>query len=223
MTQKKKIETESNLPPGIGKPALRALTEAGYSGLEQFAKVKETDLQKLHGVGPKAIGIIRSALIANGLSFFDSETAHTTSNAIIFDSPIVGVRSHIQDYVKSAGEKGHHWRGLPTLLLTTLGRKSGKLRRTALIYGQDGKNYLVVASNGGDPDHPLWYLNLVENAEVELQVGADKFVAHARTATVKEKPLLWPMMTKIFPRYDEYQTEAAKAGRDIPIVVLEPV
>ncbi len=138
----------------------------------------------------------------------------------IFDSPQGWVRSHIREYVESDGKKGHLWRGLPTLLLTTRGRKSGKLRRTALIYGRDGKNYLLVASNGGAPNHPLWYLNLVENPEVELQVGADKFSARARTATGAEKARLWPLMSNIFPLYDKYQ---AKAGRDIPLVIVEPV
>ena len=142
------------------------------------------------------------------------------SEEIVFDSPKGWVRSHIRDYVESDGKKGHRWRGLPTLLLTTVGRKSGKLRRTALIYGRDGQSYLLVASNGGAPNHPLWYLYLVENSEVELQVGADKFPAHARTATTEEKPRLWKLMTKIFPHYDIYQ---AKAGRDIPVVVVEPI
>lgn len=141
----------------------------------------------------------------------------------IYDSPKGWVRDHIQEYVESAGKKGHRWRGLPTLLLTTHGRKSGKLRRTALIYGRNGENYLVVASNGGAAKHPLWYLNLVETPEVELQVGADVFTARARTATPEEKQYLWPLMSAIFPTYDQYQTKAAKAGRDIPLVILEPL
>ena len=141
----------------------------------------------------------------------------------VFDSPKGWVGNHIQAYVESNGEKGHRWHGLPTLLLTTRGRKSGKLRRTALIYGQDGNNYLVVASNGGAPNHPLWYLNLVEDPEVELQVGAERFTARARTATAKEKPRLWRLMSKIFPQYDKYESKAAKVGRDIPLVIVEPV
>ena len=138
----------------------------------------------------------------------------------VFDSPTGWVKSHIRDYVESDGKKGHRWRGLPTLLLTTRGRKSGKLRRTALIYGRDGKNYLLVASNGGASTHPSWYLNLVENPEVELQVGADRFTARASTATGEEKARLWQLMIEIFPQYDQYQ---AKAGREIPLVTVEPV
>ena len=143
-----------------------------------------------------------------------------TPDEKVFDNPTGWVKSHIQMYVKSNGKKGHEWRGLPTLLLTVRGRKSGKLRRTALIYSRDGNNYLLVASNGGSPHHPSWYLNLVENPNVELQVGADKFIAHARTANPKEKLRLWNLMSKIFPQYDKYQ---AKAGRDIPLVILEPI
>jgi deazaflavin-dependent oxidoreductase (nitroreductase family) len=138
----------------------------------------------------------------------------------VTDSPKGWVKSHIQEYVESDGKKGHRWRGLPTLLLTTRGRKTGKLRRTALIYGQDGQNYLVVASNGGARTDPFWYLNLVANPEVELQVGTQKFAGRARSATPKEKPRLWKLMAKIFPTYDRYQV---KAGRDIPLVIVEPV
>lgn len=141
----------------------------------------------------------------------------------IFDSPKGWVKSHIQEYVESEGQKGHRWRGWPTLLLTTRGRKSGKLRRTALIYGQDGDNYLVVASNGGAPKHPLWYLNLVDDPEVEVQVGAEKFTAQARTATAKEKPHVWRLMNKIYPQYAAYQERAAKVKRSIPVVILEPL
>jgi deazaflavin-dependent oxidoreductase (nitroreductase family) len=109
---------------------------------------------------------------------------------------------------------------MPTLLLTTLGRRSGKRRRTALIYGRDRKRYLIVASNGGAANHPSWYLNLVKNPDVELQVGAEKFAARARTATRKEKTGLWPRMSKIFPHYDKYQ---ARTGRDIPLVIVDRV
>lgn len=136
------------------------------------------------------------------------------------DSPVDWVAEHIREYVESAGENGHIWvRGAPTLLLTTVGRRSGTPRRTALIYGRDGENYLVVASHGGSPAHPAWYLNLEANPEVEIQVGAEKFTAHARTASTDERARLWPDMTKIWPDFDNYQTGT---DREIPIVVLEP-
>lgn len=136
----------------------------------------------------------------------------------IYDSPSGWVSSHIQDYVETDGQKGHIWRGVPTLLLTTRGRKSGKWRRTALIYGQDGDDYVVVASRGGHKHHPNWYLNLVENPEVRVQVKADRFRAVARTATPAEKARLWPMMAAIWPDYDNYQK---KTEREIPVVILE--
>ena len=108
----------------------------------------------------------------------------------------------------------------PTLLITTTGRHSGKLRRTPLIYGQDGDNYLVVASKGGSDTPPEWYLNLEANAQVELQVGQDQVRAVARDASPAEKPRLWAIMTRIWPDYDTYQT---KTERQIPVIVLEPV
>jgi deazaflavin-dependent oxidoreductase (nitroreductase family) len=135
----------------------------------------------------------------------------------IFDSPTGWVADHIHTYVESDGSKGHMWRGLPTLLLTTRGRKSGKLRRTALIYGKDGDNYVVVASRGGHAKNPAWYLNLADEPGVDVQVGSEKFSARAYTASAEEKNRLWPMMSKIFPTYDSYQ---AKTKRDIPVIVL---
>jgi deazaflavin-dependent oxidoreductase (nitroreductase family) len=136
----------------------------------------------------------------------------------VTDSPTSWVAEHVRNYVESDGKAGHEWNGVPTLLLTTRGRTSGKLRRTALIYGRDGDSYLVVASRGGAPDHPKWYLNLAANPEVQLQVGAERFDARARTATAAEKPRLWSVMTAIWPDYDNYQ---AKTDRDIPVVILD--
>jgi deazaflavin-dependent oxidoreductase (nitroreductase family) len=137
----------------------------------------------------------------------------------IYDSPRDWVADHIRRYVETDGREGHQWKGVHTLLLTTRGRKSGKLRRTALIYGKDGNKYIVVASRGGNPHHPSWYLNLSENPSVEVQVGGEKFSATARTVTGEEKTRLWKMMASIWPDYDNYQ---AKTEREIPVVVLEP-
>lgn len=137
----------------------------------------------------------------------------------IHDSPAGWVAQHIRDYVESDGQKGYLWRGsYPALLITTRGRKSGLRRRTALIYGKDGDNTVIVASRGGHPKHPAWYLNLVENPEVEVQVGAEKFKAVAHTATPEEKARLWALMTSVYPPYDSYQD---KTTRVIPVVVLE--
>ena len=138
--------------------------------------------------------------------------------AAISDSPTGWVSSHIREYVESDGERGHEYMGWPTLLLTTRGRKTGRLRRTALIYGQTGDGYVVVGSNAAAKRHPHWYLNLVADPRVDVQVRADKFTARARTAEPAEKPALWALMTSIFPTYDDYQE---KAGREVPVVILE--
>ena len=129
-----------------------------------------------------------------------------------------GVQDHIDRYRASNGEDGHMWRGVTTLLLTTTGRQSGDRITTPLIYGQSGEMYLLVASRGGSEIHPHWYLNLRANPSVELQVAADRFMATARTATPEEKADLWPVMTAIWPKYDEYQEGTE---RDIPLVILE--
>lgn len=140
------------------------------------------------------------------------------ANDQVHDSPTGWVNKHIHDYVESDGRNGHLWRGYPTLLLTTRGRKSGLQRRTALIYGQDGDNYVIVASRGGDPKHPGWYLNLSENPQVEVQVNADKFTALAHTVSGVDKARLWKLMTSVYPPYESYQ---AKTTREIPVIVLE--
>jgi len=127
---------------------------------------------------------------------------------------------HTKRYVESNGEDGHIWEGVPTLLLTTTGRKSGKPYTTPLIYGEANGSYLVVASRGGAPDHPQWYKNLVAQPEVGLQVKADRFKARARTANGEEKPALWKQMAAIWPSYDDYQK---RTDREIPVVILERI
>lgn len=134
------------------------------------------------------------------------------------DSALDWVADHTRRYVESGGEDGHDWNGVPTLVLTTRGRRSGRLRRNALIYGRDGDSVVIVASRGGDDHHPLWYLNLAEDPAVTVQVGPDVFDARARTADPDEKARLWPVMAAIWPAYDEYQ---AKTDRDIPVVILD--
>lgn len=136
----------------------------------------------------------------------------------VADSPTAWVARHVRRYVETDGAKGHKWQGVDTLLLTTRGRRSGRLRRTALIYGRDGDRFLVVASNGGAGDHPFWYTNLVAHPEVELQVGAERFAAQARTAGAEEKPQLWQIMAAIWPPYNGYQR---RTKREIPVVILE--
>ena len=136
------------------------------------------------------------------------------------DSPTRWVAKHVREYLETDGRKGHRWNGVDTLLLTTRGRTTGKLRRTALIYRRDGDRYVVVASNGGSKDHPNWYLNLDADPNVSVQVGDERFDATARTATARQRPRLWREMVSIWPDYERYQT---RTDRDIPVVILEPV
>jgi deazaflavin-dependent oxidoreductase (nitroreductase family) len=125
---------------------------------------------------------------------------------------------HTKKYRETGGQEGHDWQGTQVLLLTTKGRKSGQPRELPLIYGKHGDDYLIVASKGGADTPPAWYLNLEAEPEVEVQVRGDRFKASARTATAGEKAELWPIMTKEWPDYDDYQK---KTARDIPVVVLE--
>ena len=127
-------------------------------------------------------------------------------------------QEHVDRYRATGGAEGHEWNGTVALILTTKGRRTGERRDAALIYQPWGDAYLVVASKGGAPEHPAWYLNLDADPEVEVQVGPDVFTARARTATPQERPEMWPAMTAVWPAYDEYQ---AKTDREIPVVVLE--
>jgi deazaflavin-dependent oxidoreductase (nitroreductase family) len=135
------------------------------------------------------------------------------------DSPVGWVNDHIRQYVESGGADGYEWRGTEILLLTTIGRKSGTPRRTALIQRQIEGNYVIVASKGGAEQHPAWYLNLVANPEVTVQVKDKEFAALARTAQGEERARLWTLLAEVWPDYDNYQ---AKTDREIPVVVLEP-
>jgi deazaflavin-dependent oxidoreductase (nitroreductase family) len=125
---------------------------------------------------------------------------------------------HVERYEATGGQEGHDWQGTQTLILTTTGRKSGEPRKAPLIYGEHDGRYLVVASRGGTPEPPAWYLNLQAEPEVQVQVEDETFTARARDATPEEQPELWKIMTGHWPAYDEYQ---AKTERRIPVVVLE--
>ena len=126
---------------------------------------------------------------------------------------------HDKVYIASDGRIGHTIPGGPSnLILHTVGAKTGQKRDNTLSYARDGDDYLVVASKGGAPTHPAWYLNLSANPDVEIQVEADRMTARAHTATPEERAELWPIMTKQWPAYDDYQS---KTDREIPVVVLE--
>jgi deazaflavin-dependent oxidoreductase (nitroreductase family) len=135
------------------------------------------------------------------------------------DLELVGPE-HVRRYRQTDGEVGYIWNGVPTLLLTTTGRKSGEPRTNALIFGRDGSDYLVVASMGGAPTHPNWYRNLLAQPRAEIQVCAERISVMARTAGDAEKPRLWKVMTDGWPNYDVYQS---RTNRVIPLVVLSPV
>jgi deazaflavin-dependent oxidoreductase (nitroreductase family) len=128
------------------------------------------------------------------------------------------IKDHMQQYLETNGEDGHDWRGVPTLLLTTTGSKSGKQTTTPLIYGRDGDRLLVVGSKGGAPKHPMWYTNLAANPDVTVQVKDELYKATARTAAPDEKPKLWQTMSTIWPAYNDYQ---GRTQREIPVVIIE--
>ncbi|MEV8022061.1 nitroreductase family deazaflavin-dependent oxidoreductase [Streptomyces sp. NPDC086554] len=129
-------------------------------------------------------------------------------------------KEHVERYVATDGVEGHDWQGTTVLILTTIGRKSGRQRSTPLIYQPYGDAVLVVASNGGADAPPLWYRNLEANPEVQVQVKGDSYTARARTASPDEKPDMWRTMAATWPAYDDYQR---KTDREIPVVVLERV
>jgi deazaflavin-dependent oxidoreductase (nitroreductase family) len=126
---------------------------------------------------------------------------------------------HIRRYQETGGEVGYLWNGVPTLLLTTTGRRSGEPRTSALIFGRDGGRYLVVASMGGAPKHPAWYLNLTAQPLATIQVRDRTIPVLAETAPLPDKPRLWAVMQDIWPNYATYQQ---RTTRDIPVVVLTP-
>ena len=135
----------------------------------------------------------------------------------IHDSPRDWVRRHIHDYLATDG-KGRGARR--RLLLTTRGRRTGELRRTALYFWIDGDDYFVVGSDAGSRHHPAWYLNLTADPHVIVQVGGEEFQAIARTATAEERPERWARVVEFLDAYAKYQT---RTEREIPIVILTPI
>ena len=129
-------------------------------------------------------------------------------------------QEHVRRYQETDGEVGYIWNGVPTLLLTTSGRRTGEPTTTPLIFGRDGDDYVIVASQGGKAEHPGWYRNLAKQPEVELQVKGDRIRGRARTTEGDERARLWREMAEIWPPYDEYAT---RTDREIPVVVVEPL
>lgn len=127
---------------------------------------------------------------------------------------------HVRRYRETDGDEGYRWRrDTEILILTTRGRKSGETRDTPLIFREVDGAYVIVASQGGKPQHPAWYLNLhARPDDVEIQVKADRFPVRARDAEGEEYERLWGLMNEVWPAYAEYQT---RTDRRIPVVVLE--
>jgi deazaflavin-dependent oxidoreductase (nitroreductase family) len=135
------------------------------------------------------------------------------------DSAWDWVAEHTRRYLGSGGTDGHESDGLYTLVLATTGRRTGLPRRTVLIYGTSGEEFVVVASKGGADEDPAWFTNLQSEPSVGVQVGTRRFTARARVASPAERETLWPRMAAIFPLYNEY---AEKTARVIPVVLLTP-
>jgi deazaflavin-dependent oxidoreductase (nitroreductase family) len=127
--------------------------------------------------------------------------------------------AHVERYRETGGEEGYKWlKGSEILLLTTKGRKSGENRTMALIFREVDGEHVIVASKGGHPQHPAWYLNMEANPDdIEVQVKDEVFPVRYRVAQGEERARLWSLMNEVWPDYETYQT---KTDREIPVVVL---
>ncbi|KIF73348.1 nitroreductase [Streptomyces sp. 150FB] len=132
-------------------------------------------------------------------------------------SPSGWVAEQAKTYEESGGTKGTDLNGSPCLLLDYRGRRTGAWRRTVLIYGRDGEDYLIVASKGGADEHPLWYVNLEANPDVSVRVGPERFTARAETLGAEDRTRVWPGLVEVYPPYADYQL---KTDREIPVVRL---
>jgi deazaflavin-dependent oxidoreductase (nitroreductase family) len=128
-------------------------------------------------------------------------------------------RKQVEEYEGSGGTNGTTLKGRPVIVLTSVGAKSGKLRKTALMRVEHDGEYAVVASLGGAPKHPVWYFNLLAEPHVELQDGPAKRDYIAREVTGDEKALWWERAVAAYPDYADYQ---ANTERQIPVFVLTP-
>ena len=130
------------------------------------------------------------------------------------------VRDQVEEYESSGGRNGTTLRdsGLPVVIVTNRGAKTGKVRKTPLMRVEHEGTYLAVASKGGAPEHPLWYYNLLANPDVEVQDGPDKWEATAREISGEERSAWWERAVAAYPPYADYQE---KTSRLIPVFVLE--
>jgi deazaflavin-dependent oxidoreductase (nitroreductase family) len=142
-----------------------------------------------------------------------------TSNSEYAPSPAQWVRDQVEQYEQSGGTSGTTLRGMPVVVLTMRGAKSGKLRKVPLMRVEHDGKYAAVASKGGAPEHPLWYFNLVANPQVEVQDGTVVRKMTAREVSGEEKSTWWERCVAAYPDYADYQ---AKTERPIPVFVLTP-
>lgn len=145
-------------------------------------------------------------------------TSHDLDRAV--DSSWEWVSEQTRAYLATGGAEGHVSDGVTMLVLATTGRRTGLPRRTCLIYGVCGDEYVVVASKGGSNSNPQWFENLLADPTVGVQVGARRLTARARVASAEERRRLWPQMVAGFPLYESY---AQATERVIPLVLLRPV
>jgi deazaflavin-dependent oxidoreductase (nitroreductase family) len=134
-------------------------------------------------------------------------------------SPWPPVADQVRLYEESAGTEGLLLEGKPCVILWTRGRRTGTVRKSPLMRVRHGDQYAVVASMGGAPDHPVWYLNLLADPQVSLQDGPELRDYTAHVADPEEKAAWWPRCTEVWPAYDDYQ---ASTDRAIPVVILDP-
>ena len=130
------------------------------------------------------------------------------------------VRDQVEEIESSGGTKGTVLRGVPVVIVTSVGAGSGKLRKNPVMRVEHDGSYAAVASKGGAPEHPSWYRNIAENPLVEVQDGPAKGDYTARELEGDERAQWWERAVAVWPDYDEYQT---KTDRQIPVFVLEPV
>jgi F420H(2)-dependent quinone reductase len=136
-------------------------------------------------------------------------------------SPHKWVRDQVEEFEGTDGADGNTLRdsGLPVIVVTNIGAKTGKVRKTPLMRVEHDGKYAAIASYGGAPKHPVWYYNLVANPQVELQDGPKRIEMVAREVSGAERDEWWERSVAAFPPYAEYQT---KTTRQIPVFVLEP-
>lgn len=138
------------------------------------------------------------------------------------------IQDHLRRYLESNGKDGHYFDAsavgatglVPSLLLTTIGRKSGKRTTMPLFYGETDSGYVVIGSKGGSDTHPAWHLNLLSDPSAEVQVGEHHYAVRARVASGEERSRLWEQMVAVYPPYTNYQRATS---REIPVIVLERV